>query len=125
MSLLPCTPACAKGEILGLTWKGVDFARGMLQLEHTKSGRRREVPMSRAVRDALDGLLGLKAEGFVFRKRDGRAWGNIRAQPEGSPGDPRAPGVNDDAPVLPPESGSAARCRRQPRGVQHKISTRC
>ena len=28
--------------------------------------------------EALAGLPGLKAEGFVFRKRDGRAWGNIR-----------------------------------------------
>lgn len=67
-----------KGEILGLTWERVDFARGVLQLEHTKSGRRREVPMNRAVYDALVGLLGPKAEGFVFRKRAGRAWGNVR-----------------------------------------------
>ena len=67
-----------KGEILGLTWERVDFARGVLQLEHTKSGRRREVPMNRAVDDALAGLPGPKAEGCVFRKRDGRAWGNIR-----------------------------------------------
>jgi integrase len=67
-----------KGEILGLTWERVDFSRGVLQLEQTKSGRRREVPMNRAVYDALDGLPGPKAEGFVFRKRDGRAWGNIR-----------------------------------------------
>jgi integrase len=67
-----------KGEILGLSWERVDFARGVLQLEHTKSGRRREVPMNRAVYDALDGLPGPKAEGFVFRKRDGRAWGNVR-----------------------------------------------
>jgi integrase len=55
-----------KGEILGLTWERVDFARGVLQLEHTKSGRRREVPMNRAVDEALAGLPGPKAEGFVF-----------------------------------------------------------
>jgi integrase len=67
-----------KGEILRLTWERVDFARGVLQLEHTKSGRRREVPMNRAVDEALAELPGPKAEGFVFRKRDGRAWGNIR-----------------------------------------------
>jgi integrase len=67
-----------KGEILGLTWERVDFARGVLQLEHTKSGRRRDVPMNRAVDEALAELPGPKAEGFVFRKRDGRAWGNIR-----------------------------------------------
>jgi integrase len=34
--------------------------------------------MNRAVDAALAGLPGPKAEGFVFRKRDGRAWGNIR-----------------------------------------------
>ena len=32
-------------EILGLTWERVDFARGVLRLEVTKSGRRREIPM--------------------------------------------------------------------------------
>ena len=37
-----------KGEILGLTWARVDLSRGVLLLEHTKSGRRREVPMNRA-----------------------------------------------------------------------------
>jgi integrase len=38
-----------RGEILGLAWERVDFARSVLLLERTKSGRRREVPMSRAV----------------------------------------------------------------------------
>jgi Phage integrase family len=34
--------------------------------------------MNQAVYQALSGLGGLKAEGLVFRKRDGRGWGNIR-----------------------------------------------
>jgi integrase len=38
-----------KRKILSLTWERVDFARGALQLEHTRGGRRREVPMNRAV----------------------------------------------------------------------------
>ena len=33
------------GEIMGLTWDRVDRARGVLMLERTKSGKRREVPM--------------------------------------------------------------------------------
>ena len=45
-----------KGEILGLTWEHVDFARAVLLLEQTKNGRRREVPMNRAVYDALQPL---------------------------------------------------------------------
>src|SRR5262245_17631437 len=45
-----------KAEILGLTWDRVDFARGVLRLKQTKSGRRREVPMNPAVYDALQPL---------------------------------------------------------------------
>jgi integrase len=60
-----------KGELLGLTWDRVDFSRGVLRLEVTKSGRRREVPMRQAVYTALTGLP---------RAREGRVWpaGSIR-----------------------------------------------
>ncbi len=55
-----------KGEILGLAWERVDFARGVLRLEQTKSGRRREIPMNQAVDEALSRLAGPKVEGLVF-----------------------------------------------------------
>jgi len=42
-----------RGEVMGLTWDRVDLSRGVLQLETTKSGRRREIPMNRAVYDVL------------------------------------------------------------------------
>jgi integrase len=42
-----------RGELLGLTWSQVDMSRGVLRLEVTKSGRRREVPMRQAVYEAL------------------------------------------------------------------------
>ncbi len=67
-----------KGEILALAWERVDFARGVLRLEQTKSGRRREIPMNQAVYEALSSLAGPKAEGHVFRKGDGSKWGSIR-----------------------------------------------
>ena len=35
-----------QGEALGLTWDRVDRSRGVIQLELTKSGRRREVPLN-------------------------------------------------------------------------------
>ncbi|MBI3104988.1 MAG: site-specific integrase [Candidatus Rokubacteria bacterium] len=88
-----------KGEILGLTWERVDFARGVLRIEQTKSGRRREIPMNQAADGALQPLYTTASaalpaaragerhpepEGFVFRKRDGRAWGNIRTAFEGA-----------------------------------------
>jgi integrase len=58
-----------KGEVLGLTWDRVDFSRGVLLLEKTKSGRRREVPMNDAVYAALSGRPGQR-EGRVFLSRN-------------------------------------------------------
>jgi integrase len=45
-----------RGELCGLVWSRVDFSRGVIQLETTKAGRRREIPMNRAVYDALSAL---------------------------------------------------------------------
>ena len=33
-----------RAELLGLSWDRVDFSRGVLRLEKTKSGKRREYP---------------------------------------------------------------------------------
>src|SRR5262249_19848108 len=67
-----------RGEILGLAWERIDFSRAIIRIEETKSGRRREVPMNRAVYDVLSALAGQKEEGFVFRRRNGGPWGKIR-----------------------------------------------
>lgn len=67
-----------KNEILKLAWERVDFSRGVLQLSETKNGRRREVPMNRAIYDVLSNLPGKKEEGPVFRRKDGAAWGDVR-----------------------------------------------
>jgi integrase len=45
-----------RGELCGLVWTRVDFSRGVIQLEKTKAGRRREIPMNRAVYDVLSAL---------------------------------------------------------------------
>jgi integrase len=55
-----------RGELLGLTWERVDLSRGVIRLELTKSGRRREVPMNDDSYRALVGL-GPKADGRVFK----------------------------------------------------------
>lgn len=60
-----------RGEVLGLTWDRVDFARGVLLLERTKSGRRREVPMNGGVYDVLSAITG-RREGRVFSVRSVR-----------------------------------------------------
>ena len=57
-----------RGELLGLMWERVDHSRGVIRLELTKSGRRREVPMNDDSYRALVGL-GLKADGRVFKTR--------------------------------------------------------
>jgi integrase len=45
-----------RGELCGLVWNRVDFSRGVVQLDKTKAGRRREIPMNRDVYDALSEL---------------------------------------------------------------------
>jgi integrase len=53
-------------EVLGLTWDRVDRSRGVVLLEVTKSGKRREVPLN-ARADAALARRGPKASGRVFR----------------------------------------------------------
>jgi integrase len=60
-----------RGELLGLAWERVDLSRGVIRLEVTKSGRRREVPMRRAVYDVLASTPG---------PREGRVWRQLRVR---------------------------------------------
>ena len=57
-----------RGDLLGLTWDRVDVSRGVLRLEVTKSGKRREGPMRQAVYDVLAAMQGPR-EGRVWRQR--------------------------------------------------------
>lgn len=57
-----------RGELLGLTWDRVDLSRGVIRLEVTKSGRRREVPMRQVVYDLLAATPGPR-DGRLFRTR--------------------------------------------------------
>ena len=64
-----------KGELLGLTWEQVDFARNVIALgRRTKSGKGRDVPINQAVYDARAPLR--KAAGG--QDVTGRVWGEIR-----------------------------------------------
>jgi integrase len=56
------------GELIGLTCERVDLSRGVIRLEMTKSGRRREVPMNDASYAVLVSL-GQKSSGRVFKTR--------------------------------------------------------
>ena len=55
-----------RAELLELTWDRVDRSRGVIRLELTKSGRRREVPLNDDS-DAALVSLGPRSSGRVFR----------------------------------------------------------
>lgn len=62
-----------RDELLELNWERVDRARGVVLLEVTKSGRRREVPLnSRA--DTVLARRGSHAHGLVFGSRNWKAY---------------------------------------------------
>ncbi len=55
---------CRKGELLGLEWRRVDLQAGLIYLEaeHTKTARRRSVPINKEARAALMSRLRFRAE---------------------------------------------------------------
>jgi integrase len=63
-----------RGEVLGLTWECVDRARGVVLLDVTKNGRRREVPLNVRA-DAVLARRGPKSSGLVFGTR---RWDHFR-----------------------------------------------
>jgi integrase len=65
-----------RGEALDLTWDRVDRARGVIRLELTKSGRRREVPLSSNADTVLARRWTPEAKGYVFRSRN---WNSFRS----------------------------------------------
>jgi len=73
--VLALSTGARKQEILGLTWREVDFHRERVLLLVTKTGERRSVPLSgRALAEmqALAKVRRLDTQ-FVFPRRDGRA----------------------------------------------------
>ena len=65
-----------RGEALGLTWDRVDRARGVIRLELTKTGRRREVPLSGNADAVLARRWAPNANGYVFGSRN---WYSFRS----------------------------------------------
>jgi integrase len=68
MVIMALETGLRKSELLGLTWDRIDLSRGVIRLEVTKSGRRREVPMRQAVYDVLASMPGPHT-GRVWRQR--------------------------------------------------------
>jgi len=62
--LIALNTGMRRGEILGLRWKAVDFVKGFILIEDSKSGKARKVPMNGPV---FHLLRGMSQEGeFVF-----------------------------------------------------------
>lgn len=55
-----------RGEALGLTWERVDRARGVILIDVSKSGRRREVPLNESADAVLARRHRQDANGLVF-----------------------------------------------------------
>jgi integrase len=77
--LLALNTGCRRGELLGLEWDRVDFQHHKILLEarHTKTRRRRTVPLNVAALKALERLCGwqcdmLLATPYVFGYERGR-----------------------------------------------------
>jgi len=61
-----------RGEILGLKWKNIDLKNGLILLETTKNGERREIPMSETMKALFKRLFttrNLSSE-YVFTNPD-------------------------------------------------------
>ena len=56
-------------EVLGLEWQRVDFARGVIWLEKTKTDRRREISLSRDAYNVLAARRAAQRVGRVFTTR--------------------------------------------------------
>lgn len=59
-----------RGEILGLRWRDVDFVKGFILIEDSKSGRSRKVPMNGLVFETLQAMN--REREFVFENPDTR-----------------------------------------------------
>ena len=64
-----------QGEALGLTWDRVERARGVVRLEETKNGERRDVHLSANADAVLARRWRPEAEGYVFGTRN---WNTFR-----------------------------------------------
>jgi len=76
---------CRRGELLGLEWSRVDLKEGLFYLEgvHTKSGKRRSVPLNQVARTALINRARFRAKWcpdspWVFCTRKGTRIQSVR-----------------------------------------------
>lgn len=83
-----------KQEILGLTWDRVDFNHGYIELDKTKNGDKRHIPISLPLRTVLEELAGTNLDGHkhVFHDREGNRYQDVK---RGFPGACKRAGITD------------------------------
>jgi integrase len=73
-----------KGEILGLKWKDLDFRSRTISILDTKNNESREVPMNDIIYRTLLAIRRIPDGLWVFCKKDGERYGNVRKAFEGA-----------------------------------------
>lgn len=67
-----------KGEILNLKWKDVKLTDGLIFVEHTKSGKPRQIPINGQLRDVLLKCLNRRQNDYVFLNDEGKKYKDVR-----------------------------------------------
>lgn len=82
---LAVNTGCRKEEMLGLEWRRVDLVNGLLYLEgqHTKTNKRRSIPLNEGALSAIKTLMAYRAEvapasPWVFMRSNGERVVSIR-----------------------------------------------
>ncbi len=72
--VLALSTGARKGEILGLTWKDVDFDRSVITLHETKNGERRVLPLASHALEVMEQRFQDRRRDshFVFPSRNGK-----------------------------------------------------
>jgi integrase len=73
-----------KEEILSLRWKDLDFRSRIISILDTKNGERREIPMNDIVYKTLLAVRKIPDSSWVFCKKNGERYGNVRKAFEGA-----------------------------------------
>jgi len=65
-----------RGEIFNLRWDQVNFQAGVIHIEKSKNGHRREIPMNDYLVKTLKGVT--RSGEYVFAAKDGRPYDNTK-----------------------------------------------
>jgi integrase len=76
LALLGIETGCRLSKLTGLRWRDLDLSAGILRVERSKSGKRRDLPLSAVALDLLRTWRpdGVPAGRYVLPTRSGRRW---------------------------------------------------